>query len=326
MTAAPLLSVRDLTVSFNTRFTAVREASFDVHPGELVGVVGESGSGKSVSALAVMGLLPPTAKVTGSIHFEGRDLLTLSRRELRKLRGRDIGIIFQEPMTSLNPVFTIGDQIAEAVRVHDPMSRKAAWDRATELLEKVGVPAPRRRLQDYPHQLSGGLRQRVMIAIALSSSPKLLIADEPTTALDVTIQAQLLDLLNQLRQDFGTAILLITHNMGVMAEVADRVVVMYASRIVEEATIFDLFDRPQHPYTSGLLGSTPELDGEAHRLRTIAGAMPNPAELPPGCLFAPRCPRAIPACLDMQPPLLPISPAQSAACILAPGLVAEGAR
>ncbi|HEV2514043.1 MAG TPA: ABC transporter ATP-binding protein [Devosia sp.] len=326
MTAAPLLSVRDLTVSFNSRFTAVREASFDIHPGELVGVVGESGSGKSVSALAVMGLLPPTASVTGSIHFEGRNLLALPRRELRKLRGRDIGIIFQEPMTSLNPVFTIGDQIAEAIRVHSPMSKKAAWDRATELLEKVGVPAPRRRLLDYPHQLSGGLRQRVMIAIALSSSPKLLIADEPTTALDVTIQAQLLDLLNQLRQDFGTAILLITHNMGVMAEVADRVVVMYASRIVEQAGIFDLFDRPQHPYTSGLLGSTPELDGEARRLRTIAGAMPNPAELPPGCLFAPRCPKAIAACLDLQPPLLPITPLQSAACIRAPGLISEGAR
>jgi oligopeptide/dipeptide ABC transporter ATP-binding protein len=326
MTAAPLLSVRDLTVSFNSRFTAVREASFDIHPGELVGVVGESGSGKSVSALAVMGLLPPTASVTGSIRFEGRDLLALPRRELRKLRGRDIGIIFQEPMTSLNPVFTIGDQIAEAIRVHSPMSKKAAWDRATELLEKVGVPAPRRRLLDYPHQLSGGLRQRVMIAIALSSSPKLLIADEPTTALDVTIQAQLLDLLNQLRQDFGTAILLITHNMGVMAEVADRVVVMYASRIVEQAGIFDLFDRPQHPYTSGLLGSTPELGGEARRLRTIAGAMPNPTELPPGCLFAPRCPKAIPACLDVQPPLLPITPLQSAACIRAPGLISEGVR
>jgi len=321
MTAAPLLSVRDLTVSFGGRVTAVRDASFDVRPGELLGVVGESGSGKSITALAVMGLLPPTASVTGSILFDGQDLLVMPRSRLRKLRGREIGMIFQEPMTSLNPVFTIGDQITEAILVHERMSRKAAWDRATELLEKVGIPAPRRRLQDYPHQLSGGMRQRVMIAIALSSSPKLLIADEPTTALDVTIQAQLLDLLNQLREDFGTAILLITHNMGVMAEVADRVVVMYASRIVEQSGIFDLFDRPQHPYTEGLLGSTPELDVDAARLRTIVGTMPNPSELPPGCLFAPRCPKVVDACLAAQPALVPVAPDQRAACILAPGLI-----
>jgi oligopeptide/dipeptide ABC transporter ATP-binding protein len=232
-------------------------------------------------------------------------------------------MIFQEPMTSLNPVFTVGDQIVEAVRAHERLSLRAARDRAAELLEKVGIPSPRRRLDDYPHQLSGGMRQRVMIAIALSCSPKLLIADEPTTALDVTIQAQLLDLLNDLREEFGTAIVLITHNMGVMAEVADRVVVMYSSRVVEEAGIFDLFDRPQHPYTEGLLASTPDMSANARRLITIPGGMPDPGNLPPGCLFAPRCPKAIEACTRQQPPLLPLPQGQKAACIRAPALVSE---
>ncbi|WP_328766335.1 ABC transporter ATP-binding protein [Devosia aurantiaca] len=262
MTQTPLLSVRDLSVGFPAgkgHVLAVDSASFDVHPGELLGVVGESGSGKSVTALAIMGLLPPTAQLRGRILYEGDDMLGMSHRQLRTLRGRQLGMIFQEPMTSLNPVFTVGDQIMEAVTALDHMSKKAATDRAVDLLDKVGIPSPRRRLEDYPHQMSGGMRQRVMIAIALACSPRLLIADEPTTALDVTIQAQLLDLLNGLREELGTAIVLISHNMGVMAEVADRVVVMYASRVVEEAGIFQLFDEPQHPYTEGLLGSTPDM-------------------------------------------------------------------
>ena len=329
MTANPILSVEHLSVSFpmgRDRLVAVNDASFDVRPGELVGIVGESGSGKSVTALAIMGLLPDTAQFSGRIAFEGEDLLKLPKRRMRDLRGRKLGMIFQEPMTSLNPVFTIGDQISEAIRAHEAVSRKAAWDRAAELLDKVGIPSPRSRLNDYPHQLSGGMRQRVMIAIALSASPQLLIADEPTTALDVTIQAQLLDLLNDLREEFGTAILLITHNMGVMAEVADRAVVMYASRVIEQAAIADLFDRPQHPYTEGLLGSTPEMGSGAHRLRTIPGGLPNLAELPQGCLFSPRCPKVIAACHAAQPPLLPVGGTQRAACIRAPGLEMEAAQ
>ncbi len=329
MTTGSILSVENLTVSFpmgRERLVAVNDASFDIRPGELVGIVGESGSGKSVSALAIMGLLPETATVTGRVTFEGENLLALPRRRMRALRGRKLGMIFQEPMTSLNPVFTIGDQISEAIRAHEPISRKQAWDRSALLLEKVGIPSPCSRLDDYPHQLSGGMRQRVMIAIALSLSPQLLIADEPTTALDVTIQAQLLDLLNDLREEFGTAILLITHNMGVMAEVADRAVVMYASRVVEQARIEDLFDRPQHPYTQGLLGSTPEMDSGASRLRTIPGGLPNLADLPPGCLFSPRCPKVTPACREAQPPLLAAGPSQRAACIHAPALEMEAAR
>ncbi|HEY4201168.1 MAG TPA: ABC transporter ATP-binding protein [Devosiaceae bacterium] len=325
-TTLPLLGIRNLTIGFpagKNRFLAVNDVSFNVQPGELVGVVGESGSGKSVTALAIMGLLPPTAVVSGEIAFEGRNIVGLPSRQLRALRGSRLGMIFQEPMTSLNPVFTVGDQITEAVRAHDRLSRRAAQERAVELLEKVGIPSPRRRLDDYPHQLSGGMRQRVMIAIALSCSPKLLIADEPTTALDVTIQAQLLDLLNDLRAEFGTAIVLITHNMGVMAEVADRVVVMYSSRVVEEADIFDLFDRPQHPYTEGLLASTPDMDADARRLVTIPGGMPSPGSLPSGCLFAPRCPKAIEACTLAQPPLIALPGGQKAACIRAPALVAE---
>ncbi|RUT31396.1 ABC transporter ATP-binding protein [Arsenicitalea aurantiaca] len=326
--SAPLLDIRNLSIGFPAgkgEVLAVNDVNFSVAPRELVGIVGESGSGKSVTALAIIGLLPPNARVSGEIAFAGRNLVGLPQRQLRGLRGKEMGMIFQEPMTSLNPVFTVGDQIVEAVRAHEHMSLKAARDRATELLDKVGIPSPRRRLDDYPHQMSGGMRQRVMIAIALSSSPKLLIADEPTTALDVTIQAQLLDLLNGLREDFGTAIVLITHNMGVMAEIADRVVVMYCSRVVEEAGIFDLFDRPQHPYTEGLLGSTPDMGETAHRLTTIRGGMPNPADLPPGCLFAPRCDKAIAQCTTAQPPLFELGDGQKAACILAPKLQTEGA-
>ena len=318
-----ILSIRGLTIGFRAgagTVPAVNGLSLDVRPREILGIVGESGSGKSVTALAIMGLLPPNADVSGTIEFRGRNLIGLSRRRMRALRGSELGMIFQEPMTSLNPVFTVGDQIVESIREHERMSRRTARGRAVELLEKVGIPSPRRRLDDYPHQLSGGMRQRVMIAIALSGSPKLLIADEPTTALDVTIQAQLLDLLNDLRDEFGTAIVLITHNMGVMAEIADRVAVMYASRVVEEAGILELFDRPQHPYTAGLLASTPSMTGAASRLTTIPGGMPDPLRLPSGCLFAPRCPKAIDPCRESMPPLFDLGANQQAACIRAPAL------
>jgi oligopeptide/dipeptide ABC transporter ATP-binding protein len=326
MTKPPLLSIENLSVGFPSGrgyVLAVNEVGFSVKPGELVGVVGESGSGKSVTALAIMGLLPPAARITGRLLFEGRDLLGMSAAQLRQLRGREIGMIFQEPMTSLNPVFTVGDQIIEAVRAQGSISRKAALERAVALLDQVGIPSARRRLEDYPHQMSGGMRQRIMIAIALAGSPRLLIADEPTTALDVTIQAQLLDLLNQLREELGMAIVLISHNMGVMAEIADKVVVMYASRVVEEADIFQLFDAPQHPYSAGLLGSTPDMGSTAPRLITIPGSLPSPGALPEGCLFAPRCPKAIDACLAAQPPLFELGHSQKAACIRAPARPAE---
>ncbi len=313
---SPLLSLRNVSVAFGGQ-PVVRDVSFDVASREIVGLVGESGSGKSVTALAILGLLPPTAEITGEIVFEGRDLPALGRRQMRRLRGAGIGMIFQEPMSSLNPVFTVGDQIIEAIRVHQRISRRAAADRAVELLEKVGIPAPRRRLEDYPHQMSGGMRQRVMIAIALSCSPRLLIADEPTTALDVTIQAQLLDLLAEVREEFGTAVVLITHNMGVIAEIADRVVVMYASRVVEEAGVFPLFDHPRHPYTRGLMASTPAMDMEAPRLVTIPGGTPTPGNLPPGCNFAPRCGYAIPPCAEGVPPMDAFADGQRAACIRA---------
>ena len=311
-----LLSLDNVSVAFGGH-CVVRDVSFSVAPREIVGLVGESGSGKSVTALAILGLLPPTATVTGEIRFEGRNLPALARREMRRLRGEGIGMIFQEPMSSLNPVFTIGDQIVEAIRVHHRLSRRAAADRAVELLEKVGIPAPRRRLEDYPHQMSGGMRQRVMIAIALSCSPRLLIADEPTTALDVTIQAQLLDLLAEVREEFGTAVVLITHNMGVIAEITDRVVVMYASRVVEEAGVFPLFDHPRHPYTRGLMASTPAMDMDARRLTTVPGGTPTPGNLPPGCNFAPRCGFAIPPCAEGVPAMAEFEGGQRAACIRA---------
>jgi oligopeptide/dipeptide ABC transporter ATP-binding protein len=322
MSAPPLLSVRNLRTVFGTmqgEVTAVDDVSFDVAPGEVLGIVGESGSGKSVTALSIMGLLPqPPGRVAGGeILFEGRDLLKIPNRELRDLRGSAIGMIFQEPMTSLNPVFTIGDQISETIRVHARIGAKAARDRAIEMLNKVGIPSPQRRVDDYPHQLSGGMRQRVMIAMALSCSPKLLLADEPTTALDVTIQAQILDLLRDLQQEFGMAIVIITHNMGVIAEFADRVAVMYAGRIAEVAPVERIFDAPTHPYTVGLLSSTPDLLADVPRLRTIPGTLPSLYELPPGCRFAPRCSRRIEACDQGRPALVSLDTAHSAACIRA---------
>jgi oligopeptide/dipeptide ABC transporter ATP-binding protein len=314
-----LLSVRDLAVAFSTErgpALAVDRIGFDVAAGEAVGLIGESGSGKSVAALSILGLLPapPARLLSGSAIFEGRDLLRLPNRELRKIRGKRIGMIFQEPMTSLNPVFPIGDQIGETLRVHEGLGREAARRRAIQLLDRVGIPSAAKRLDEYPHRLSGGMRQRVMIAIALACSPQLLIADEPTTALDVTVQAQILELLRDLRDEMGMAVLLITHNMGVIAEFADRVVVMYAGRIAEEAPVDRLFDAPRHPYTQGLMDATPSLTRIDARLRTIPGTLPDPTQAGPGCRFAPRCALVEAACEAARPEDLAFGPGHRVAC------------
>jgi len=292
----PLLEVSGLNVGFETNrglLRPVRDVSFSIYPGQTVALVGESGCGKSVTSLSILRLIPePPGKVLGgSILFEERDLLQLPERDMRSVRGKDIAMIFQEPMTSLNPVYTIGDQIAEAVVLHQSVGETEAYRIAEEALHDVGIADPHRRLSEYPHQMSGGMRQRVMIAMALSCRPKLLIADEPTTALDVTIQAQILELLRKLQRERNMSILLITHDLGVVAENADVVAVMYASRIVEVAKVEDLFDKPQHPYTEGLFRSVPKLGNEAERLATIPGTVPNPAKFPSGCKFHPRCAR-----------------------------------
>ena len=316
----PLLSVRNLTTVFATgkgTVKAVDDVSFDLGQGEVLCIVGESGSGKSVTALSILGLLPqPPGRVAGgNVLFDGSDLLMLPDSKMEKIRGGEISMIFQEPMTSLNPVFSVGDQIMETIRVHEKLGPKALRERAIEMLTKVGIPSPERRIDDYPHQLSGGMRQRVMIAMALACSPKLLLADEPTTALDVTIQAQILDLLRGLQEEMRMAVILITHNMGVVAEFAHRVIVMYAGRIVEQASVDDIFDRPGHPYTEGLLRSIPDLEVETRRLITIPGAMPSPFALPAGCSFQPRCPDARPACASRVPALINLGSGRSAACI-----------
>jgi oligopeptide/dipeptide ABC transporter ATP-binding protein len=315
-----LLEIANLRTVFATErgeVAAVDDVSFTLEEGEVLGIVGESGSGKSVTALSIMGLLPrPPARIaSGSIRFAGTDLLGLREAQMRRVRGPGIGMIFQEPMTSLNPVFTIGDQLMETIGAHERMAPKARRERAIAMLGKVGIAAASRRLEDYPHQLSGGMRQRVMIAMALACSPKLLIADEPTTALDVTIQAQILELLLSLRDELGMAIVIITHNMGVVAETADRVLVMYAGKIVEQAGVDALFETPAHPYTRGLLESIPSLDDERTRLHTIPGTLPNPAMLPPGCRFAPRCAWRLPECEAGLPPLVEVRPGHDAACI-----------
>jgi peptide/nickel transport system ATP-binding protein len=291
-----LLEVQDLSVRFKTdegAVHAVDRMSLALSPSQVLGIVGESGCGKSVTALSILGLLPSTATVNGSVRFEGAELLGASRSRLRKIRGRKISFVFQEPMTSLNPVLRIGNQIEEVVREHMNLSRRAARGRVLELLDLVHIPDPGRRVEEYPHQLSGGMRQRVMIAMALACDPKILIADEPTTALDVTIQAGILDLLRELRERLGTAIILITHNLGVVADLADRVVVMYAGRKAEEAPVGELFAHPQHPYTIGLLGAVPRAGAARNgRLQEIPGRVPSLAELPGHCAFADRCPRA----------------------------------
>src|SRR3984885_8150795 len=315
-----LLEVRDLTTAFRTgsgEVTAIENVSFTLEKGEILGIVGESGSGKSVTALAIMGLLPrPPARILGgSIDFENQDLLQLSDRAMQRLRGPGIAMVFQEPMTSLNPVFTIGEQIIETIRAHESLSQKSVFARAVEMLEKVGIPSATARMADYPHQLSGGQRQRVMLAIALVCRPRLLIADEPTTALDVTIQAQILDLLLDLRDEFGMAIMMITHNMGVIAETADRVLVMYAGRMVEQAPVGRLFDHPLHPYTRGLLSCVPTLDQDQDRLVAIPGSLPEPSRRPSGCRFSARCSLALPACGEAIPDLEMFEPGHAAACI-----------
>src|SRR4051812_4090897 len=291
-----LLEVRNLTVAFDTergQIRPVRNVSLSIFPGQTVALVGESGCGKSVTALSILRLIPqpPGRILDGEVLLDGRNLIGLDERGMRAVRGKEIAMIFQEPMTSLNPVFTIGDQIAEAVILHQKVSSRQAYEIAEQSLRDVGIADPGRRLGEYPHQMSGGMRQRVMIAMALSCQPKLLIADEPTTALDVTIQAQILELLRKLQQETGMAIMLITHDLGVVAENADVVAVMYASRIVELATVEELFDKPLHPYTEGLFRSIPKLNANVDRLDTIPGTVPNPAKFPSGCKFHPRCHR-----------------------------------
>ncbi len=316
----PLLSVRDLRVRFASEggtITAVDGLSFDLASGETLAIVGESGSGKSVTGLGIMRLLPdpPTCQVAGEILLAGRngpqDLLRLDADAMRTVRGERIAMVFQEPMTSLNPVHRIGEQIAEALVHHRRVSWRAALGRAVELLERVGIPEPGRRIASYPHQLSGGMRQRAMIAMALSCDPGVLIADEPTTALDVTIQAQILDLIADLQSETGMAVIFVTHNLGVVAEIADRVLVMYAGRAMEEAAAGALFAQPRHPYTVGLLASIPRLDrlgAEKRGLATIPGNMPDPRHLPPGCAFHPRCPHARPGLCDTTVPPLETTP------------------
>jgi oligopeptide/dipeptide ABC transporter ATP-binding protein len=305
----PLLDVRDLHVSFRTEDGVVRAVdgvSFTVMPGEVLGIVGESGSGKSVSMMTVMRLInDPNARFEGQVLYKGRDLMTLSQDEMREVRGAEVAMIFQDPMTSLNPVYRIGWQIEEQLRAHEPLDRRSARRRAVDLLSAVGIPQPQLRVDDYPHQFSGGMRQRVMIAMALSCNPDLLIADEPTTALDVTIQAQILELLKRLKADFGSAVVLITHDMGVVAEIADTINVMYAGEIVERGAKRQVFSDPQHPYTWGLLGSIPRLDRpKPRRLVAITGQPPSMVDPPPGCRFAPRCGQRFAAC-DEHPPLEP---------------------
>jgi peptide/nickel transport system ATP-binding protein len=323
--AEPLLEVRNLKVSFRTEDGVVRAVdgvSFTVSEGETLGIVGESGSGKSVTMMSVMRLIiDPNARFEGEVIYKGRDLMTLNQAELRQVRGSEIAMIFQDPMTSLNPVYRVGWQISEQIRAHERVSKQAARSRAIELLGAVGIPHPAERVDDFPHQFSGGMRQRVMIAMALSCSPSLLIADEPTTALDVTIQAQILNLIKKLKDEFGSAVVLITHDMGVVADVADRVAVMYAGRIVEQGNKHDVFYDAQHPYTWGLLGSIARIDRpKPRRLTAIRGLPPSLINLPPGCAFGDRCPERFDAC-DQVPPLANrVSFDHTDACFLDPAL------
>ncbi|MGA2993385.1 ABC transporter ATP-binding protein [Bradyrhizobium sp.] len=323
MSETPLIDIKDLRVTFrgdDGRTThAVDTVNLAVARGATLGLVGESGCGKSVTSLAVMGLLPKqSAEVTGSIRFDGFDLLDVSDRIRRDLRGNRLAMIFQEPMTSLNPSFTIGDQIIESILRHRGGSKAAARNRTIELLRRVHIPSPEQRVDEYPHKLSGGMRQRVMIAMALACDPRLLIADEPTTALDVTLQAQILDLMRELKAESGAAIILITHDLGVVAEVCDEVAVMYAGEVVERASVDALFANPQHPYTVGLLGSIPRLDHRASHLATIEGMVPNMADPPKGCRFAARCPFTETACLAEPPRFAEVSSGHWSRCIRAP--------
>ena len=319
-----LLEVTNLRTQFPTRAGLVKSVdgvSFRIGEGELLGLVGESGCGKSITALSIMRLISTPGKIVGgSIKFKGEELTTATDDRLREIRGNDIAMIFQDPMTSLNPVFTVGEQIAEALRLHRKLDKKQAWAAAIEAMKEVSIPSPERRVSDYPHQLSGGMRQRVMIAMALACDPELLIADEPTTALDVTIQAQILELLDELRRSRKLAVLLITHDLGVVAEVADRVCVMYTGKIVEESGVDELFENPKHPYTRGLLRSVPKLTdagaAKAVRLQTIDGTVPSPTNLPFGCHFAPRCEHRMEICVEGEIPLTELPNSVKVRCVL----------
>ena len=301
----PLLSVRDLVVQFPTRkgiLTAVDRISFDLAKGEVLGVVGESGAGKSMTGAAIIGLIEPPGRIaSGTIHLDGDRIDNLSQDELLKVRGRRIGTIFQDPLTSLNPLYTIAEQLVETIRRHTDLDPQQARDRAIGLLDEVGIPAASRRIDDYPHQFSGGMRQRVVIALALCAEPELVIADEPTTALDVSVQAQIIDVLKRMCEDHGTSVILVTHDMGVIAEAADRVAVMYAGRIAEIGPVRDVVKDAKHPYTSGLMGSIPTLSQNEDRLTQIPGSMPRLTEIPKGCAFNPRCPKAFDVCYEIQP-------------------------
>lgn len=318
MSEAPLLQVRDLTTTFRTGrglLTAVDGISFHINRGERVGLVGESGCGKSVTSRSIIRLVPiPPGRVEGSIRFEGEELLDKTESEMQRVRGEKISMIFQDPMTCLNPVYSVGEQVAETLRFHRGLSRAEAQAQAVTMLEQVGLPQAAKRLHSYPHELSGGMRQRVMIAIAIACHPALLIADEPTTALDVTIQAQIVELMRELNAEYGMSILFITHDLGVIAEMCDRVLVMYAGQMVESAPIYDLFDRPLHPYTLGLLACIPKLDESKERLQPIDGAPPDLVRRPPGCLFHPRCPYARERCRAERPMLRPAAPERLSAC------------
>ena len=308
MNHQPLLEVRNLKVEIPTRkgtLIALEDVSFSLKTGEILGVVGESGAGKSMVGNSIIGLLGKPAHIThGEILLEGKRIDNLSDDEMEKIRGKSIGAIFQDPLTSLNPLFTIGDQLIETIRIHSNLSEKEARERAIRLLEATGVPAADKRMDNYPHQFSGGMRQRVVIALALSADPKLIIADEPTTALDVSVQAQIIELLKKLCEENGTAVILVTHDMGVIAETADRVAVMYAGQIVEQASVYDLFQKPLHPYTEGLINSTIRLGDGRRRLPTIAGTVPPISKMVAGCRFHPRCPYATPACRESAPPVI----------------------
>lgn len=317
-----LLEVKDLRTYFYTDdgvVKAVDGVEFEVKAGETIGIVGESGCGKSITAMSILRLIqsPPGKIVSGEILFEGEDLVKVSEKRIREIRGNSISMIFQEPMTSLNPVFTAGYQIEEILKLHQNLDEKEAREKAIEMIRMVGIPNPERIADEYPHQLSGGMRQRIMIAMALACRPKMLIADEPTTALDVTIQAQILDLMNDLKEKLNTSIMLITHDLGVIAEMADHVIVMYSGKVVEDAPTIELFENPKHPYTIGLMSSIPSLAKEGQRLETIPGVVPNPLYLPKGCYFHPRCKYATSECREVQPELVEIAPGHKSACLRA---------
>jgi peptide/nickel transport system ATP-binding protein len=316
----PILSVRNLSTGFSSSrgyVPAVQDVSFAVHPNRTLCIVGESGCGKSVTALSIMRLLdsPPARISADSLRFKDVDILDLTEEEMRSIRGKDMAMVFQEPMVSLNPLLRVGEQVLEPMLVHMGISRKDAFDRAVELLEKVGIPAARKRANEYPHQMSGGMRQRVMIAMALSCGPELLIADEPTTALDMTIQAQILGLIKQLQAELGMSVILITHSLGVVARMADDVVVMYAGQVVEQGTVYDIFRAPAHPYTVGLFGAIPSVAEKVPTLRAIPGSVPNPLSYPKACRFAPRCERAQKECVKVKPALVQVADGHYARCM-----------